>query len=187
MAEKDLIHYVRTSLGIIRTSQRLSDEKAESIQDKFLNRVSVDVAREACLALEDYPSPTTRDLYNCVASVYWGQLLVFLTRLPKTIEGDSSIKNFSIECDAASAMAIQYVGDWETLCTKYILDKEEAQKAFYKAFNSCFTSDSVPIITKVKGINENKRSWDDAFVLLPAIACKDPENFYRRLTKDERP
>lgn len=186
MAEKNLSHYARVSVGLIRTSQKLSDEKAESIHDKFQNRISLEVAREACLALEDFSTPTTRDLYNCLAGVYWTQLLVFLSRLPKSLDGDSVIKNFSIEGDPALAMAIQYIGDWETLCTKYIINKQEAQEAFYKAFQSCFTSDSMLLVTKVKGINECKRSWDDAYVLLPSEAIKNPDNFYRLLTQEER-
>ncbi len=186
MAEKDLSHYARASVGLIRTAQKLSDEKAESIYDKFQNRISLEAAREACLSLEDFATPTTRDLYNCLAGVYWAQLLVFLTRLPKTLDGDSLIKNFSIEGDPALAMAIQYIGDWETLCTKYIINKQEAQESFYKAFQSCFISDSMPLVHKVKGVNESKRSWDDAYVLLPSKAIRDPENFYRVLTQEER-
>lgn len=183
MSEEKIRKYLVEAFSRFGPERALTVERKGIILARFLERVGLRATREACLAMQDQPDPSALTLYRCLGQFYWEGLLVFLRRLPKSLDGDSLIRNLSLEWDPAAVMAIDYLGGWDELCISYIQDKGKAKQDYLNAVASCVVSATYPVINKVKGVHEAKRSWEDAYVLTPEGL---PDSWYRKLTEAER-
>lgn len=180
--------WAKKALALIRTSNRLSEDKSLQIEEQFVARVSATKAKQACLALEDYPTPTTADLYHCLANAYWAGLTHYLAQVKKSSPYSSGITHCSVDWDPAAVTAIIHVGGWKALCVAFTEDAEKAHTSYMRAFRASFTA----AITAAKpqrlapGTAFDTHSWGDAYVLMPEWVEQGLAKNARKITAEER-